>query len=111
MGGRMDLGIGGRHALVTGASKGIGAAVARGLAAAGAVVSAVARHPAPLESLARELDAEGLACEAVVGDVSTTEGVDALVTAVTRARPVEILVNNVGGGRPRPILSLTDRNW
>jgi len=89
----MDLGIKGRVALVMGASKGIGAAVARELASEGARVAIASRSRAPLEELAGQIGAS-----AFVHDSADLDGVPALVEAVTETLgPVEILVTNTGG--------------
>lgn len=83
----------GAHALVTGASKGIGAAISRGLAEAGATVSMVARSGDLLEPMAKELDGHHLAA-----DLTSEEHLDGLVGRVEAqaGRPVDVLVNNAG---------------
>ena len=89
----MDLGISGRVALVMGASRGIGAAVARELAAEGARVAVASRSRRPLEELADEIGAS-----AFVHDNADLDGVPALIESVSAALgPVEILVTNTGG--------------
>src|SRR5436309_8057341 len=65
--------VGGRRALVTGGSRGIGLMIARGLVRGGARVLIASRKQADLESAAAELSAEG-ECEAIVADLSTPEG-------------------------------------
>jgi short-subunit dehydrogenase len=88
----------GATALVTGASSGIGASVARALAAAGARVALVARRHERLQALARSLPpgtAEPFAC-----DVRDPQAIAATVVAVAaRLGPVDLLVNNAGIGR------------
>lgn len=94
----MDLGIEGRVALVLGASKGIGRAVATELAAEGASVAIAARSREPLEQLAGEIGAT-----AFEHDNAQLERIPALIDAVTQALgPVEILVTNTGGPPPSP---------
>ena len=86
----MDLELAGKVAVVTGASKGIGLAVARELAAEGALVIAGARSVAPLEGL------EGIEPFAV--DLVDPEGPGRLVQhAVAQHARLDVLVNNVGG--------------
>src|SRR5690242_3898505 len=79
----------GRTALVTGASRGIGRAIALALAGAGANLTLVARDRKRLASLAAELGAQSIAC-----DVGDETGLANLVSAVREAP--DILVNNAG---------------
>ena len=85
----------GRHALVTGASRGIGAATARALDAAGASVAVVARSAAALHAVAAELGAGHLA---VTADLSTRAGADAMIAAVRTwaGGAPDIIINNAG---------------
>lgn len=90
----------GRTALVTGGSRGLGRAMARALAEAGADLVLVGRDTATLEETARELTALGRWVAACPGDLSTPEGAAAACDAVLAlGRPIDILVNNVGGRR------------
>lgn len=102
----------GRIAVVTGASKGIGRAIALDLAADGASLMLNARGREALEALAGEIRSRGVAAEAVAADVATPAGCAAVVAAA-RARfgRVDILVNNAGKGSPKPILEQTDADW
>lgn len=89
----MDLGIRDRVALVSGASRGIGLAIAQALAAEGARVAMVARGPGQLEEAARPLGAL-----AVAADLADEAGCrHAVQETEARLGPVEILVNNLGG--------------
>jgi len=94
----MDLGLKGRVALVTGGSKGIGKAVARGLAEEGVRVAVCARSKASLEEAARELaGATGADVFAVAGDLTRPDDVQRIVDAtVARFGRIDILVNNAG---------------
>jgi 3-oxoacyl-[acyl-carrier protein] reductase len=95
----------GRRALVTGASGGIGGAIARGLHGQGCHVVLAGRRREALDELAAEL---GQRCEVVIGDVADAAAADALVAA---ADPVDILVNNAGITRDMLALRLKDADW
>jgi NAD(P)-dependent dehydrogenase (short-subunit alcohol dehydrogenase family) len=89
--------IDGRVVVVTGASSGIGAALARGLAGAGARVVLAARRLERLEKLTAELEAAGAETHAVACDVAEESDVDRLVAAtLDRFGGVHTLVNNAG---------------
>ncbi|MEX0343942.1 MAG: SDR family oxidoreductase [Rhizobiaceae bacterium] len=87
----------GKTALITGASRGIGAATARALADNGANVVLAARSGEAIEALAAELNNEGHQATAVVCDVANYDNVDkAVKLAVERYGSLDILVNNAG---------------
>src|SRR5437899_5810227 len=92
----MDLGLRGKHAIVTGGSLGIGKAIARELAREGADVAIVARTKAQLEATARELSTEtGARVIPLAADVSNRAQVDAMVAqAATQLGGLHILVNS-----------------
>ncbi len=97
----------GKVALVTGASYGIGAGLARSLAAAGAEVAVAARSREPLEALAHEL--AGLAVPFDVSDVSSTRrGIDRVVEHFGR---IDLLVNNAGLGDNQDAVNVTEEDW
>jgi 3-oxoacyl-[acyl-carrier protein] reductase len=100
----MDLGIGGRVAVVTGASAGIGRATAQRLAAEGARVVLVGRDPGRLQEAAAEVG--GSAC---VADVTASDAPERVAAAAPG--PVDILVNNAGTSFARPLHELTDEDW
>lgn len=105
----MDLGLAGKNALVTGASKGIGLAITKTLVAEGARVVAGARDTSgELGELV-----EGGKVHAVGVDLATAEGPAQLVAAALDRGPVDVLVNNVGAVTPRldGFLSVSDEQW
>jgi NAD(P)-dependent dehydrogenase (short-subunit alcohol dehydrogenase family) len=106
----MDLGLRGKVAVVTGASKGIGLAIARALVGEGASVVTGAQHGSPELD---ELAATGSVL-AVRVDLTAPEGPAQLIEqAVGRFGGIDVLVNNVGAVRPRleGFLALTDEDW
>jgi 3-oxoacyl-[acyl-carrier protein] reductase len=96
----MDLGLAGKAALVTGASRGIGAAIARGLAAEGCRVAIVARGEDGLDYTAQKLRASGAEVLTIAADLTDPDAA-ARVVADTEAAfgRVDVLVNNLGGGK------------
>lgn len=93
----------GQHALVTGANRGIGAAIARRLAKAGANVSLLVRTPANAESLASELVSLGVRAVIVGADVTDAAALArAISEAVAALGPVDVLVNNAGTAETAP---------
>lgn len=102
----------GRVALVTGASRGIGAAIATTLADAGADLAITARDVASLRESAAQIVAMGRRCLPVACEVTNAESVDDAVTQVeTALGPVDILVNNAGVNIPRLALEATEAQW
>jgi len=97
----MDLQLEGRSALVTGASSGIGRAIAAALAREGARVAIGGRRHEQLESLASEITAAGGAAPAIVVHDALDPGyVDAVAARCEAALgPIQILINNAGGSR------------
>lgn len=99
----------GKTALVTGASGGIGAAIARALHGQGAVVVLSGTRVPALESLAGELGERAHVCPA---DLADTAAPDALVTAAEAvAGPLHVLVNNAGLTRDMLALRMKDDDW
>lgn len=116
----MNLKLDGKIALVTGSSKGIGEAIAKGLAREGAIVIVHGRNKTSTEEVAHDIIAHGGRAYSVVGDLTNEDHVQELVNgAQAFVRPVEILVNNAGGSgvsedwtttRPETWASGYDRN-
>jgi NAD(P)-dependent dehydrogenase (short-subunit alcohol dehydrogenase family) len=97
-----------RHALITGAGSGIGAAIARAVAQAGAAVSLVGRRPEPLAQVAR-----GLArASAIIADVTREEDSAAMVEQARRANgPLDIVIANAGAADSAPLTRLDVGHW
>jgi len=102
----------GRNALVTGASRGIGLALARGLAAAGAGVAINGRDPNSLAKAATDLRAGGAQVFEAPFDVTDRAQVDAGVARIeAEFGAIDILINNAGVQIRAPLEDLTDENW
>ena len=102
----------GRRALITGSSKGIGLALARALASAGASIVLNARDRDRLEEARATLGREGIACHAMPFDVTDPEAVAEGVAAVERnIGPIEILVNNAGVQHRTPLQDFPLEAW
>ena len=102
----------GRTALVTGATRGLGRAFARGLAQAGADVVIHGRDAAAAEEVRSEVESLGRVAHVVLGELTSREGVDQVVEeAVARAHDIDILVNNAGACVHKPALEVTDDEW
>jgi 3-oxoacyl-[acyl-carrier protein] reductase len=109
----MELGIEGRHALVTGGSLGIGRQTAAGLAAAGVDVAIVARDAARLADVAGELDeANSGRVVAIPGDMSKPDDIERVIAGAREALgAIDILVNNAGSSPAGRIGDLEDDIW
>ncbi len=110
----MDLQLRGKVAAITGASRGIGRAIALKLAAEGCAVAISARGAAALETVAHEITGAGGQALAVAADLTTPDGVSRLVDgAAERFGGLDILVNNLGGSAPanKPFLDTTPEDW
>jgi NAD(P)-dependent dehydrogenase (short-subunit alcohol dehydrogenase family) len=105
----MEIGVAGKHALVTGASKGIGLAITQALVREGAYVTAGARESSP--ELDQMSDASDV--QSITVDLSSPTGPDELVAAALGHAPVDILINNVGAVTPRleGFLAITEDQW
>jgi 3-oxoacyl-[acyl-carrier protein] reductase len=103
----------GRSALVTGACRGIGLAVARRLAESGARLALADIRGDAVENVAAELTHQGFEAIAMTGDVGNRDQAEALVeSTVTAFGQLDILVNNAGFmGRTAPLWELDDTDW
>jgi len=98
-----------KAALVTGASRGLGAALMRTLARSGARVVGVARHAEPLGRLVAELRAEGVDAHAIRGDVADKLAAHRIAgTASALVGPIDLLVHNASTLGPTPLRLLLD---
>ena len=96
------------HAVVTGGGRGIGAAIVRALAGAGASVTVMGRTRTTLDAIADEVDGvQGIACD--VTDAAAVSG--AFAEAVMARGPIGILVNNAGVARSAAIAATADDLW
>src|SRR3954471_20638169 len=111
IGTRFDLT--GRVALVTGGSKGLGKAMARGFAEAGADVVISSRHEDELRSAEAEIRSEsGVRTAHVVADMTRRDDVRRLADAALAAMGrVDILINNAGSNSPQSIDEIRDEDW
>jgi NAD(P)-dependent dehydrogenase (short-subunit alcohol dehydrogenase family) len=98
----------GKHALITGGGSGIGAAIARTLAQAGAAVSIAGRRAAPLEEVAAKLPR----AKAIVADVTSEADCTAMVATARAAHgPIDILVANAGAAESAPAAKIDLAHW
>ncbi|MEJ0074625.1 MAG: SDR family oxidoreductase [Alphaproteobacteria bacterium] len=104
----MDLGIRGRKALLSGASRGLGKAAAIALARDGVDITILARTRATLERTAGEIRALGVEVTTVVGDVTTAEGRNAALAACPEP---DILINSADGSLPGDFRHYTRADW
>ncbi len=102
----------GRVALVTGASRGLGWAIAEALAEHGALVVLSSRDQAALEKRAAELDKRGLSAQARAFDVADrAAGAEAVAAVQAEHGRVDILVNNAGINHREPLADFDDGDW
>ena len=101
-----------RVVIVTGASRGLGTAIAKGCADAGARVVLAARNAAELGALAAQIEAAGSEALAVPTDVARLDDLRRLCdAAVARFGRIDGLVNNAGVNYVKPVLEVTEEEW
>jgi NAD(P)-dependent dehydrogenase (short-subunit alcohol dehydrogenase family) len=107
-----DKKLNGKVAVISGSSKGLGRAMALALAAEGASVALVARHPERLGETEREIAAAGGVARSFQADVSVEDDVLRLERAVVAAfGKVDILINNAGTNIRKPLIEYTLAEW
>src|SRR5262249_43441266 len=108
----MNLGLKGKCALITGASKGLGKAIAEEFAREGAHVSICARGKEDLEQTAHALRTYGVTVVAIQADVAKAEDVQRVIdTTIQTLGRIDILVNNAGTAWLDHTLTTTDEQW
>jgi gluconate 5-dehydrogenase len=102
----------GKVALVTGAYRGLGFAIARGLARAGATAILNGRRPEALSAAAQALAAEGLATSTAVFDVTDAESIRLAVQDIEASfGHLDVVVNNAGIQRRKPMVEFAKQDW
>lgn len=108
----MDLGLGGKLAVISGGSVGIGLGAARAFAREGASVLIAARDADRAETEAARIRADfGTTAHSVAADVSTSEGCAVVIAAAADLGGADILFNNAGTGSNETILQAPDAKW
>jgi gluconate 5-dehydrogenase len=102
----------GRRALVTGSGGGLGFAIAKGLARAGADVVLNGRNPGKLDAARRLLDDDGMTAHSVPFDVTDASAVNAAIEDIElRIGALDIVVNNAAVNRRQPLADVSDAQW
>lgn len=106
----------GHVALITGGGGGLGSAMARAFADAGADVAVVGRSTAPLEKVCEDVTHRGRRCAVIQGDVTDASSAERVVgTTLQQLGKLTILVNNVGGlggdEKPAPAMEMSEASW
>ena len=108
----MDLGLKGKVAIVTGASRGIGRSIALGLADEGCNLAICSRSEEALQKAAQDMRNRGVEVVAVAADVTQEHGAKQIVDqAMASFQHVDVLVNNVGGSNWKPFVEHSDEDW
>ena len=108
----MDLGLKNKNAAITGASQGIGEAIAHSLANEGCNIAICARNQERMDQTIAELQAKGVKAVGVIADLSSEAGCQRFIEeAVTQLGSLQILVNNVGGMIPGTLATMAEEAW
>jgi 3-oxoacyl-[acyl-carrier protein] reductase len=108
----MDLGLSKKVAIVTGASRGVGKAIAQLLAIEGCRLSIIARGRKALEETASELWSNGAEVLPIVADLMVAQDIEAVVQATMKHYgQIDILVHNAGGAKGQNIFDTSDEDW
>jgi len=108
----MDLGLRGKTALLTGASRGLGFATAKILAQEGANLAINSRNPVHLNAAAQELEQYGVVVRLLPGDVTDPAVPDQLVSrALSEFGGIDLLFTNAGGPPPAQFADIADETW
>lgn len=108
----MELGLNGRNVWITGAGRGIGAAIAQTLAAEGACVVVADIDASAAASTAEKIRERGHQAIDVVGDVCNADSVQSMhAAAVDRLGPIDVLVNNAGFARDGYLTRMAEADW
>src|SRR5262245_16472538 len=108
----LKVDLAGQTAVVTGASQGLGRAIATALAAAGAKVACVARSAEKLTETVSSITGAGCAAEAFPCDVKESAAVDALIDGIAEKwGKIDILVNNAGVTRDTLLPRMSHQEW
>jgi NAD(P)-dependent dehydrogenase (short-subunit alcohol dehydrogenase family) len=109
---QMSGSLDGKIALITGASKGLGKAIALALSQAGATIALVSRDEAKLQGVKREIEDSGGKAELFLADVKDEQQVERLETEVaTRLGKIQILVNNAGINLRKNLIDFSLSEW
>ncbi|MHB8595337.1 MAG: SDR family NAD(P)-dependent oxidoreductase [Ktedonobacteraceae bacterium] len=108
----MDLGLQGKVALITGASRGVGKAIAFILANEGCRLALVARGRKTLEETSAELWSKGIEVLPIVADLMIAQDIEIVVQeTMQQFGHIDILVHNVGGAKGQNIFDTSDEDW